>query len=75
MKKWSSQKKCVHVLGHAFDCLPGHMMIAARGHGSSVRVATREAVNSLFSDPRLRRKHVGNFKMSVVVIADKAARE
>lgn len=63
--------KSVQVIGHAFDCLPGHITIAGRGSGSSLRVAVREAISKMLADPRLRRKHVNDFKMSVVVIADR----
>lgn len=67
--------KTVQIVGHAFDCLPGHITIAARGTGSNVRVAICDAVRDMFSDKRLHRKRVGDFKLSVVVIADKAVKE
>ena len=57
--------KTVHVEGHAFDCLPGHVTVTGRGVGSNVRIALIRAVGSMFSDDRLRRKRVRDFKMSV----------
>lgn len=64
-------KKTVQILGHAFDCLPGHVTIPARGEGGTVRIATMRAVSSLFDDQRLRHKQIGDFKLSVVVVRDK----
>jgi len=63
--------KSVQVIGHAFDCLPGHVTIAGRGSAYSVRVATIRAVAAMFADSRLFRKQIGDFKMSIVVIADR----
>jgi hypothetical protein len=62
--------KTVAVIGHAFDCLPGHVTISARGKGATVRVATMRGVSNMLDDQRLRRKQIGDFKISVVVIAD-----
>jgi len=63
--------KTVSVVAHAFDCLPGHVTITARGSGGNLRVAVSRAVNVLLSDTRLRQKRVSDFKMSIVVISDK----
>ena len=63
--------KTVQVLGHAFDCLPGHVTIAGRGEGHNVRVATTRAIDNMFDDQRLYRKQVGEFRLSVVVISEK----
>jgi hypothetical protein len=59
--------KTVQVLGHAFDCLPGHVTIAGKGSGTNVRAATKAAVDNMLSDERLNHKRIGNFKMTVVV--------
>ena len=63
--------KTVSVIGHSFDCLPGHVTISGRGTGSNVRTAVCHAVRVMFGDKRLHRKHVGDLKLSVVVIADR----
>lgn len=63
--------KTVQVVGHAFDCLPGHVTISGRGSGSSVRVAVKKAIERMFEDDRLYRKQIGDFKMTAVVIADR----
>jgi hypothetical protein len=63
-------RKNVTVLGYQFDCLPAHITIPARGHGSSssVRIATQRAISKMLTDQRLRRKQIGDFKISVVVL-------
>lgn len=67
--------KTVSIVGHAFDCLPGHVTIPARGVGSNLRVAVCDALRNMFDDKRLYRKHIGDFKLSVVVIADRKAND
>lgn len=62
--------KTVHVIGYQFDCLPGHVSIAGRGQGSNIRAAVGAAVRNVLSDSKLRRKHLGGFKLSVVVIGN-----
>lgn len=62
--------KTVSAIGHAFDCLPGHVTVTARGTGSNVRVAICDAIRVMFTDKRLYRKRIGDFKLSIVVIAD-----
>jgi len=61
--------KAVSIVGHAFDCLPGHVQITARGVGSDLRVAICDAVREMFQDERLHRKRIKEFKLAVV--ADK----
>lgn len=63
--------KTVSIVAHSFDCLPGHEQISARGEAGSVRVAIQRAVLSIFQDRRLRHKQINDFKMTVVVIADR----
>lgn len=48
--------KTVQIIGHAFDCLPGHVTISARGTGGTVRVATQRAIGKMLWDKRLYRK-------------------
>jgi len=62
--------KTVHVLAHQFDALPGHVSVSASGSGSSLRMAVKDAVDKILSDVKLRHKHIGEFKLSVVVIAN-----
>jgi hypothetical protein len=62
--------KTVNVVAHSFDCLPGHVTVAAKAKGGNVRVATARAVGLVFLDERLRRKQISDFKLSVVVISD-----
>lgn len=59
--------KVVTVIGHSFDCLPAHIQISGRGSASTVRVAVARAVEKIFWSPELKRKHVGSFKVSVVI--------
>lgn len=63
--------KTVNIIGHEFDALPGHVIVNGRGSGSTLRVAVREAISDMLADARLHRKHIGSFKVSVVVIADR----
>lgn len=56
--------KTVHVTGYQFDCLPGHVRIAGKGEGSSLRVAVLRAIGSMFNDPRLRHRQIDDFKIS-----------
>jgi hypothetical protein len=63
--------KTVSVVAHAFDCLPGHVTVNGRGTGSTLRSATCDAIRDLLKDQRLRRKHINDFKLQVVVIADR----
>ncbi len=62
--------KTVQVIGHAFDCLPGHVTIQGQGSGGNVRIATMRAVSVMFCDSKLRHKQISDFKISVVVIAN-----
>ncbi len=62
--------KRVYVVGYKFDCLPGHVTVAAQGQGASLRVAATRAVGKVFRDPRLRFRHVGECTLSLVVLAD-----
>jgi hypothetical protein len=62
--------KIVSIVGHSFDCLPGHITISARGTGSSLRTAICDAVREMFNDSRLHRKHIKDFKISIAVAAD-----
>jgi hypothetical protein len=63
--------KTVSIMAHAFDCLAAHVTITGRGTGGNIRTATARAVQSVLKDPRLSRKQIGDFKMTVVVIGDK----
>ena len=63
--------KTVSVVAHAFDCLPAHVTITAKESGFNLRVATARAVSAVLSDKKLRKKHVNDFKISVVVIANR----
>ena len=60
--------KTVHLVGHSFDCLPGHVTIAVTGSGSTLQSATCDAVRSLFADEKLNRKRIASFKISLVVV-------
>jgi hypothetical protein len=60
--------KHVVVTGYAFDCLPGHIQITARGEGSNLRVAICDAIRKMLSDERLHRKRLKDFKMSAVMV-------
>jgi hypothetical protein len=62
--------KTVRVAGYEFDALDDKVIVTADGKGRSLRVATHRAVNAMFNDSRLRRKHIGSFKLSVVVIKE-----
>ena len=59
--------KTVTVVGHTFDCLPGHVQITSRGSGADVRVAVCSALRLLMKDSKLCRKRVHSFKLSVIV--------
>jgi hypothetical protein len=61
--------KIVQIVGHAFDSLPGHITIPARGTGSNAH-GMCHAVRVLFSDKRLHRKRIHNFKLSVVIVIE-----
>lgn len=63
--------KTVHVTGHSFDCMPAHVTVAGKGSGANVRVATQRAVGEMLCDQRLYKKHINDFKISVVVISDR----
>jgi len=63
--------KVVNIIGHEFDALPGHVTVNGRGSGSTLRSATCDALRDLLKHPKLHRKHIGSFKLSVVVIADR----
>lgn len=67
--------KMVTALGHSFDCLPAHVQISGRGSASTVRVAVARAVENIFNDPQLKRKHVGSFKVSVAINHAEVANE
>ena len=67
--------KTVQVLGHQFDALPAHVTVAGKGTGYNLRVATIRAVQNMMDDPRLRHKQIGEFKISVVVISDRAQQD
>ena len=67
MSRW----KTVQAIGHSFDGLAAHITVEGRGAGGTLRVATMRAVNIMLGDPKLRHKHINDFKISVVVIADK----
>lgn len=62
--------KIVQVIAHAFDCLPGHVMIEGRGSGSTVRTAVIDGLRVVFADKRLHRKRIESFNLSVVVLTD-----
>ena len=62
--------KTVHIVGHEFDALPGHIQITGRGTGSNLRAASCNALRDMFKDSRLRHKRVGSFKLSAVVVAE-----
>jgi hypothetical protein len=59
--------KTVTIVGHTFDCLPGHLQITARGEGSSVRIAAQRAIKNLLKHDSIRRRRVNSFKLSVVI--------
>lgn len=63
--------KTVQVIGHSFDCLPAHVQVVGRGTGSNLRIAVCDALRTMFADERLHRKHINDFKVSVVVLSDK----
>lgn len=63
--------KVVEIVGHEFDCLPGHVMIDGRGVGSSLRTAVCDAIRNMFSDRRLHHKRISEFKLSVIVLSDR----
>jgi len=63
--------KHVEVIGYEFDSLPAHVRITGRGSGATLRVALQRAIGSMFTKQNLRRKHIGGFKLSVVVIAER----
>ncbi len=60
-------KKVVHATAHEFDCLPGHVRIAAFGSGATLRVAAMRAIEGVMSDSRLAKKRPNSFKCSFVV--------
>lgn len=62
--------KTVQVLGHQFDGCPAHLTVAGKGFGYTLRVATQRAIENMFRDPRLKKKRIDSFKLSVVVIAE-----
>lgn len=62
--------KTVHLIAHAFDCLPGHVTITSRGEGGNLRIAVQRALAAVLSSEKIRGKRVGDFKISVIVIAD-----
>jgi hypothetical protein len=64
--------KTVQVVGHQFDAVAAHVTVAARGSGGNLRIAVTRAIGALLSDPRLKHRQIGEFKMSVVVISDRA---
>jgi hypothetical protein len=64
--------KTVNIVGHEFDALPGHVVVNGRGSGSNLRSATCAALRAMLKDQRLRGRHIGSFKLSVVVIAERA---
>lgn len=59
--------KSVTIMAHEFDCLPGHVVVTARGNGSNARVATAKAFKSLYKAPELKRRHLKSFKATVVI--------
>jgi hypothetical protein len=63
--------KSVQVVGYQFDALPGHVRVAVRGTGNTLRIALQRAIGNLFRDPKLRRKRIDSFKLSVVVITER----
>lgn len=64
--------KTVHVVGYEFDSLPAHVKVSGRGSGATLRVACQRAIADLFTQHQLRHKQTGAFKLSVVVIAERA---
>lgn len=60
--------KTVQIEGYAFDCLPGHVAVGARGVGGTIPVAICDAVREMFDSETLKRKRIKNFKLSVVVV-------
>ena len=63
--------KRVSVLAHQFDAVPAHVTIRATGDGTNLCVAVKRAVDTILHDRCLRHKQIGEFKMTVVVIAEK----
>ena len=59
--------KIVHATGHEFDCLPGHVKIAAFGQGATLRVAAQRALAGILVDYRLRSRRPTSFKCSFVI--------
>lgn len=64
------RSKTVCVLAHEFDCLAGHVTVSAITRGSSMAIAVRRGVSAVLLDHRMRCKHVGAFKLSVVLLAE-----
>lgn len=63
--------KTVAVIGYDFDCLPGHVSVPGKGTGKRLQAAVGAGVRAVLNDKRLHRKHVHNFKLSVVVLPAK----
>ncbi len=59
--------KVVHATGHEFDCLPGHVRIAAFGRGATLRVASERALRGVLSDRTLNGRRPNSFKCSFVI--------
>jgi hypothetical protein len=59
--------KTVTVIAHSFDCLPAHVQVSGRGSASTLRVAAARAMNNVFRSATLKRKHIGSFRVSVVI--------
>jgi len=63
-----AMRKMVTLSGHDFDCLPGHVTISGTGKGATVRVAAMRAIESMLDSQQLRKKRIGEFKISATVI-------
>ena len=59
--------KTVAIIGHAFDCVPAHVTVNARGTGTTIPTAVARALREMLADKRLRRKHIGAFRITVVM--------
>lgn len=63
-----TKHKTVTLVAYDFNCLPGHVRIEGRGTGSSLRIAAVRAMDAIFSDERVKRRQVGDFRINGVAI-------
>lgn len=56
-----SPMKSVAVMGHKFDCLPGHVLVSGHGRASNLRVACQRAIGNMLASKQLRGRRVKFF--------------